>query len=482
MLKNLTATVFLAACAALSLLAGCGGGTEIRFGNPPPAIATGTLNVTIGNLPAGADAAVRVSGPGNYSRDLQRSTGLVALVPGSYTITALPVAVGGVSYSPAPLTQTVTVTANASAQASVQYSTGALVLDTRVLVQGLAGAVFLAAPANDPRQFIVTRAGRIRIVQNGVLLDTPFLDISSRVSAAGEGGLLSMAFDPEYGANGDFFIYYTNADRDIVVERHRVSPNDPNVAEPGGVEVIRIPHPGFTNHYGGLVAFGPDNFLYLATGDGGGAGDPSGNAQNPNVLLGKMLRLDVRQYTPTSPYHVPASNPFVGQAGVRPEIWALGLRNPWRFTFDSNVVYIADVGQNQREEVNIASAGQAGLNYGWDIMEGTTCFEAATCNREGLQLPMFEYPRGEGGSCSIVGGYVYRGAALPELRGHYFYSDYCAGFLRSLLWERLHIAQQATWAIPDPGHIVSFGEDGARELYLIAENGTVYKIVRKSPP
>ena len=478
MFKNLTATAFLVACTALSLLAACGGGTEIRFGNPPPAIATGTLNVTIGNLPAGADASVRVTGPGNYSRDLQRTTGLIALVPGSYTITALPVAVGGVTYSPAPLTQTVTVTANASTQASVQYSTGALALDTRVLVQGLAGAVFLTAPPNDPRQFIVTRAGRIRIVQNGALLATPFLDISTRVSATGEGGLLSMAFDPNYATNGLFYVYYTTIERDIVVERHAVS-SDPNVSQAGGTEVIRIPHPNFTNHYGGLVAFGPDGYLYLATGDGGGAGDPSGNAQNRNVLLGKMLRLDVSQHSPTSPYQIPASNPFVGQAGARAEIWALGLRNPWRYAFDGTLLYIADVGQNQREEVNIASTGQAGLNYGWDIMEGTTCFEAATCNRDGLQLPMFEYPRGEAGSCSIVGGYVYRGNALPELRGHYFYSDYCAGFLRSLLWEQTHIAQQATWAIPDPGNIVSFGQDGAGELYLIAENGTVYKIVRK---
>jgi hypothetical protein len=273
----------------------------------------------------------------------------------------------------------------------------------------------------------------------------------------------------------------TNIERDIVVERHMVSGSDPNIAQPGGAEVIRIPHPAFTNHFGGLVAFGTDGYLYLATGDGGGAGDPSGNAQNPNVLLGKMLRLDVSQHSPASPYQIPASNPLVGQAGVRPEIWALGLRNPWRYAFDGTLLYIADVGQNQREEVNIASTGQAGLNYGWDIMEGTLCFESATCNRDGLTLPMFEYPRGEAFSCSIVGGYVYRGAALPELRGHYFYSDYCAGFLRSLLWERTHIAQQATWAIPDPGNIVSFGQDGAGELYLITESGTVYKIVRKSP-
>lgn len=334
MRKHVTAAAFIAACAALSLLAGCGGSTEIRFGNPPPAIGTGTLNVTISNLPTGADAAVRVTGPGSYARDLHRTTGLIALVPGSYTITATPVVVGGITYSPVPATQTVTVSAGASAQASIQYSAAPLALDTRVLVQGLTGAVFLTAPANDPRQFIVTRAGRIRIVQNGALLAEPFLDISSRVSAAGEGGLLSMAFDPNYANNGTFYVYYTTIERDIVVERHTVS-NDPNVAQAGAAtEVIRIPHPTFTNHFGGLVAFGPDGYLYLATGDGGGAGDPAGNAQNLNVLLGKMLRLDVSQHSPTSPYQIPASNPFVGQPGARPEIWALGLRNPWRYAFD----------------------------------------------------------------------------------------------------------------------------------------------------
>jgi glucose/arabinose dehydrogenase len=350
-------------------------------------------------------------------------------------------------------------------------------------VASVAGAVFATAPAGDSRLFIVERDGLVRIVQNGQLLPAPFLDISTRVSTSGEGGLLSMAFDPDFARNGFFYLYYTDLARNIVIERGSVSPAA-NLADPlAYLEIIRIAHPGYTNHYGGLVAFGPDGMLYLGTGDGGGAGDPNGNGQHPDALLGKLLRIDVRSAGSAVRYLVPSGNPFVGQAGRRPEIWALGLRNPWRFAFDSSGLYIADVGQGRREEVDIAALAAGGLNYGWNTMEGTLCYNAATCNQAGLTMPAFEYDHGSNNvnGCSITGGYVYRGKALPELAGNYFYSDYCLGFLKSFVSAATGVGSHRDWHVGSPGRIVSFGHDADGELYLIADSGKVLKIVRAAP-
>jgi glucose/arabinose dehydrogenase len=358
---------------------------------------------------------------------------------------------------------------------------GPVSLGLQQVAAGLDYPVFLTAPAGDKRQFIVERSGRIRILQDGLVQALPFLDISGRVSAAGEGGLLSMAFHPQYALNGQYFIYYTDAARDIVVERRTVSAN-PNLSDPLAVrEVIRIPHPGFSNHFGGLLAFGPDGYLYLGTGDGGSAGDPPRNAQNLGVLLGKLLRLDVDAATAGAGYAVPQSNPFVGQAGRRPEIWAYGLRNPWRFAFDSGQLYIADVGQDRREEVDISLVSQGGLNYGWNILEGSLCYNAASCSSAGLTAPAFEYDHGAGDAngCSITGGYVYRGAAIPELAGRYFYSDYCGGYLKSFVaGAGTGVLEQTDWNIPKQSAIVSFGRDADGELYLISGSGTISKIVR----
>lgn len=357
-----------------------------------------------------------------------------------------------------------------------------LTLALRQVVAGLDNPTFLTAPAGDKRQFIVERAGRIRILQDGLVLALPFLDISARVSTAGEGGLLSMAFHPQYAANGQYFIYYVDTAGDIVVERRNVSAN-PNLSDPtSALEIIRIAHPVFTNHVGGLVAFGADGYLYLGTGDGGGAGDPSGNAQNPASLLGKLLRLDVAGATAGAPYAIPASNPLRGQAGKRGEIWALGLRNPWRFTFDANQLYIADVGQDRREEVDIAPQSQGGLNYGWNILEGTRCYSAATCDSSGLTAPAYEYDHGlaNAGGCSIIGGYVYRGVAIPELAGHYFFSDFCAGFLKSFPAPAASVLDVSTWSVANVGAVVSFGRDADGELYVISGAGAIYKIVRGS--
>ncbi len=355
-----------------------------------------------------------------------------------------------------------------------------LTLALRQVAHGLDAPVFATAPPGDARLFIVERAGRIRILQDGLVRSLPFLDISGRVSTAGEGGLLSMAFHPQFATNGQYFIYFTDSAGDIVVERRNVSGN-PSLSDPAtALEIIRIAHPNFSNHYGGLAAFGPDGYLYLGTGDGGGAGDPPRNAQNLGSLLGKMLRLDVDGARAGAPYAVPATNPFAGEPARRGEVWAYGLRNPWRYAFDGAQLYIADVGQDRREEVDIAAATQGGLNYGWNIMEGTLCYGAAACDSTGLAPPALEYDHGaaDANGCSITGGYVYRGRALPELAGRYFYSDYCAGFLKSFLAAGAGVLEQTDWRIPAIGRVVSFGRDADGELYLITDGGAIHKIIR----
>jgi glucose/arabinose dehydrogenase len=334
-----------------------------------------------------------------------------------------------------------------------------LTLALAPFASNLASPTFLTAPAGDARQFIVERAGRILVVQGGTLLSQPFLDIRALTDVTGEGGLLSMAFDPGYAGNGRFYVYRTNANHDIVVERYTVS-SDPNRADPASaLTILQVAHPTYTNHFGGLLAFGPDGYLYLGTGDGGSEGDPNGNAQNPASLLGKLLRLDVGK-----------------QPGSRPEIWALGLRNPWRFAFDAGKLYIADVGQAQREEIDLEPATQGGLNYGWNRMEGSACYQSQACDRTGLALPVLDYGH-DGGACSITGGYVYRGTAIPELAGRYFYSDYCAGFLRSFLAVERSATEQREWAVAKVGQVVSFGQDAQGELYVITSN-SIWKIVR----
>jgi glucose/arabinose dehydrogenase len=340
---------------------------------------------------------------------------------------------------------------SAGAGAPVVQPSPPLSLALAPFASGLASPTFLTAPPGDSRQFIAERAGRILVMQNGSLLSQPFLDLRADTDVTGEGGLLSIAFDPGYASNGRVYVYRTlpGANHDIVVERYTVT-SDPNRADPASrLTIIRIPHPGFTNHFGGLVAFGPDGSLYLGTGDGGSAGDPNGNAQNPGSLLGKLLRLDVTAASAAEPYRIPATNPYQNQAGRRPEIWASGLRNPWRFAFDGDRLYIADVGQDQREEINQEAAAQGGLNYGWNRMEGTVCYQGQNCDPSGLALPLLEYSHGSaaGSPCSITGGYVYRGTAIPELAGRYFYSDYCAGFLRSLNAVDRTVTEQRDWNV-----------------------------------
>src|SRR5256885_2207270 len=346
----------------------------------------------------------------------------------------------------------------------------------QVFGSGLVAPIDLQAPPGDSRLFIAERPGRIRVVQGAVLQTTPFLDISSRVTVQGEAGLLSFAFHPQYSTNGFVYVHFVenmpNTTGDIVVERYQVSSN-PNVLQTPGALVIRIPHRDANNHYGGRVAFGPNGMLYLSTGDGGGGNNQFMHAQDATSHLGKLLRLDVS----TSPYTIPPDNPvFPGTA--RNENWAIGLRNPFRYAFDSGQLYIADVGQNAREEIDVVSAGASALNYGWSIMEGTLCLAiGGPCTTPGLTAPVYDYDHTQG--CSIIGGYVYRGAAIPELQGQYLFSDYCRGFVRSLSFENgMATVRQAPMVNVGTNVTQSFGQDGAGELYILTGDGRVLRIVR----
>ena len=342
------------------------------------------------------------------------------------------------------------------------------------VVNGLNRPVHLTAPVGDTRLFVVEQPGRIRIVQGGQLLPTPFLDIASIVRSTGnEQGLFSLAFHPQYAANGFFYVNYTDQSGDTRVARYSVTGNA-NVADPASEKLILAIDQPFGNHNGGQIAFGPDGMLYVGMGDGGSGGDPQGNGQNLNTLLGALLRIDVDG---GDPYAVPGDNPFGD------EIWGFGLRNPWRFSFDaasfdasSAMIYIADVGQNAWEEVNVAPANSAARNYGWNVMEGEGCFGGGGCDQTGMTLPVIVYPTGSGG-CSVIGGYVYRGAALPDIVGHYFYSDWCGGWLRSFKYGGGAATEPTEWDVGDIGSVLSFGVDGNGELYILSQNGIVYRLV-----
>jgi glucose/arabinose dehydrogenase len=375
-----------------------------------------------------------------------------------------------------PVTLTVTDAKGAESTASTT-ATITLNVAVQAVATGLASPVHLTAPPGDAtRLFIVERAGRIRLLRNGTL--TTFLDMTGDVAPSGSNvGLFSLAFHPQYASNGAFFVYFTNTTSQLELRRYVVSAN-PDVADAGSkTTVLTVPRPA-GDHFGGLVTFGPDGRLLLALGDGGSGGITTTNAQDLTTLLGKLIRLDVDAATP---YAIPGDNPFAGSTdpALRQEIWGWGLRNPWRFSVDraTGELSIADVGQNRREEVNVAPAAAAGLNYGWPIMEGSLCFDPAEhCDPAGLTLPVFEYDQADGG-CSITGGHVYRGTASPGLAGVYFYSDFCAGWLRSFRLVGGQPTDVRDWDVGGLGYVVSFGEDAAGEVYVLSFNGTVYRIV-----
>jgi glucose/arabinose dehydrogenase len=327
------------------------------------------------------------------------------------------------------------------------------------------------------RLFVVEKRGRIRIVQGGRLLADPFLDIRARVDSRGtEQGLLGLAFHPGYASNGLFFVNYIDLRGDTVVASFRVSADDPNRADPASeVDIINV-HQPYANHNGGGLAFGPDGYLYIGLGDGGSAGDPLRNGQNLKTMLGKMLRINVDAGVPFS---VPPDNPFATRGGL-PEIWAYGLRNPWRFSFDrlTGDLYIGDVGQNTWEEVDFVPARTpGGLNFGWSFYEGMHSYQDQPPANASFTFPVAEYVHDYG--CSVTGGYVYRGSALPEFRGVYLYGDYCTG----TVWGLIHSGADA-WQTQDlfatGATITTFGEDEGGEIYLIDYNsGTLDRLVRR---
>ncbi|MES1242710.1 MAG: PQQ-dependent sugar dehydrogenase [Acidobacteriota bacterium] len=364
-----------------------------------------------------------------------------------------------------------------------------------VVLQPLSGAGGLDFPtslthANDARIFLTIRDGRIVIFQNGAVLGTPFLDIRNLVGTQGEGGLLSVAFHPRFAENGFLFVNYTDPGvAHTVIARYQVSAGDPNRADPAsGRVLLRIDQP-FSNHNGGQIAFGPDGFLYIGMGDGGAANDPGCRAQRDDGLLGKMLRIDVDQSVNQAPFYgIPADNPFRGNDGVPDEVWARGLRNPWRFAFDRETgdLWIGDVGQGTREEIDRQAAGSpGGENYGWKVMEGTLCFSrdacpASTpaCNSPALTLPVLEYQNGSGGHCAVIGGTVYRGSRVPQLRGTYLFGDLCSGSIwgakqQGGSWEVRRLAG-AESAIGNQS-LIAFGEDRDGEVYVLT-GSSVFRI------
>lgn len=381
------------------------------------------------------------------------------------TVTAAPAqATAATTATTAPAeSPTITPTANTSLKPALQ-----------LFVDGLEKPTYLTHAGDSSLLYVTEQAGRIRIIRNGALVETPFLDIEDEVGSSGnEQGLLSVAFAPDFAQSRKLFANYTDRNGDTIVAGFLVNANGLSADPASEWQVIKIDQP-YANHNGGQLQFGPDGMLYIGMGDGGSAGDPENRAQNVTTLLGKLLRIDVSQSTKSVPYVVPADNPNFG-ADAKPEIWSVGLRNPWRFSFDrtSGDMFIADVGQNKIEEVNFQPANKGGQNWGWKLREGFEEFEGA--KTDAMTDPIYQYQHGEDG-CSVTGGYVYRGAGVSALAGAYLYGDYCSGRIWSL-----RAGADGTWnneMLFDTDYsITSFGEDAAGELYVLDRAGGIYKVV-----
>jgi glucose/arabinose dehydrogenase len=397
-------------------------------------------------------------------RRLLRGISIVALL----ALSTVLLECGSSSSSPAP--------AAPAPPAAPPAPSGPLVLTLTPFLSGLNSPVDLQNAADGTgRLFVVEQQGQIRIVRNNSLVPTPFLDITSLVDFGGEKGLLGLAFHPAYIQNRRFFVNYdrvSSGQMQTVIAEFQTLASNPNQADPSSQRILFTVNQPFPNHKGGQLAFGPDGFLYIGLGDGGSAGDPLGNAQNRQVLLGKMLRIDVDHTSPGLQYAIPSDNPFLN--GVdRGEVWAYGLRNPWRFSFDvsSGRLFAADVGQDKFEEIDIL---QKGGNFGWNIMEGLHCFKPSSgCNMTGLILPITEYDHSQGDA--VIGGYVYRGAAIPRLSGTYLFSDFESGTIWGLTenssgqWTRSQL-------IAGGRNISSFGRDEAGELYVLDYSGSLLRI------
>ena len=345
------------------------------------------------------------------------------------------------------------------------------------------GTTDLQAPAGDDRLFLVTKDGRIRIISDGAFLPEPFLDLRDSVVEGGpEEGMLGLAFHPEFASNRKFYVFYTDAngpDGHSRVYEYLADASDPDRADPSTARHIITfeQRPTLTTHKGGQMQFGADGFLYIAVGDGGGYRDPFEHGENPQTELGTIVRIDVDVDPGADPaYGIPPGNPFADGADGLPEVWAYGLRNPWRFSFDGPYVYIGDVGHVAAEEVNVADATLAGINYGWDTMEGTACYEPPSgCNMDGLFIPQVAYSHDEG--VAVIGGYVYRGSAIPEMTGRYFYADFIGGWIRTFLYDG-RVTEHYDWSrsVDLSRYVWSFGVDGHGELYVL-DRWAVWKIV-----
>jgi glucose/arabinose dehydrogenase len=339
---------------------------------------------------------------------------------GSATVTDAPTP--SVSAAPSPVD-------SAAPSATARTPSVPPQLDLEPVVDGLEQPLDVATRPGDADAFLVAeQGGRLRVVRDGALLGTPFLDLTDQVTAGGEQGLLGVAVHPD-PADGRVFVYYTDRDEDQVVSSFPTDPGDPDRGLVADETRILVMDDRFGNHNGGGLQFGLDGSLYIATGDGGGAGDPLGSGRDPGSLLGKILRIDVDAPAADAAYGIPADNPFVDRADARPEAWLTGLRNPFRFRVDSATgdLWIGDVGQGSREEIDLAPAGVGGLDYGWNVMEGTRCYADDPCDATGLTPPVAEYGHDEG--CSVTGGAVYRGTAQPALQGWYVFTDYCSGLV-----------------------------------------------------
>ncbi len=340
-----------------------------------------------------------------------------------------------------------------------------------LVASGLRRPVDLCSAPGDPRLFVVEQPGRIRIVENGKVKTPPFLDLTGLVSRANEQGLLGLAFHPRYAENGLLFVNYTDTDGATQVVRYKVRA-DRQAADPASARRILTVEQPYSNHNGGQVLFGPDGMLYIPLGDGGSGGDPHGNGQNLRTLLGKILRIDVDR---GSPYAIPADNPFATRKDARPEIWAYGVRNPWRIAFDptGTKLFVADVGQNEWEEVNVAPARRGGINYGWKAYEGTHVYDRNTRIDPAPWVPILDYSHK--GACCVIGGHVYRGS-VPSLRGLYFYADECGGWIESFRERNLRSTELTHWTLNQHLTPTAFGEDAKGELYVLDLGGKVFRI------
>ncbi len=407
--------------------------------------------------------------------------------PGGFASIAPPATASPSSENLPDATSTATATPTITAAptptvASSQTQLPPVEIGLKAVVGGLPSPIGISTAPNDPRLFVIGQTGRIVIVSAGKVAGT-FLDISARMSCCGERGLLGLAFHPDYAANGRFFVRYTDPAGNLRISEFHVG-SSPDKADPASEKILlTIPHPSYANHNGGRIAFGPDGYLYIGTGDGGSGGDPNNHGQSLATLLGKMLRIDVDHASTDRPYAIPPTNPFVGRAGALGEIFAYGLRNPYSFSFDRETgdLWIGDVGQDKWEEIDHAPAsfgGGSGIDYGWSVMEGNHCYKPSSgCDSVSMVPPIAEYAHGTGDSigCAVIGGYVYRGSAHPDLYGRYFFGDECSGRVWNITAAG-PLSQAPQLLLSSGLNIVGWGEDKDGELYLVAANGTMYQL------